>query len=111
MIPLIFCFTPSLWIFVKALTKIHNDGVKQKIRGIIFDGNPCSGIGHPLKVLSKDNKIIGQITSGIHSPRIKKNVGLSMILKDYWEIGENVFIQNLDGSKRNGKITSLPFPD
>jgi dimethylsulfoniopropionate demethylase len=34
-----------------------------------------------------------------------------MILKDYWEIGENVFIQNLDGSKRNGSITSLPFPD
>ena len=95
----------------KALTKIHNDGVKQKIRGIIFDGNPCLGIGHPLKVLSKDNKIIGQITSGIYSPRIKKNVGLSMILKDYWEIGENVFIQNLDGSKRNGSITSLPFPD
>ncbi|MDC0351287.1 dimethylsulfoniopropionate demethylase, partial [Candidatus Pelagibacter sp.] len=95
----------------QALTKIHNDGVKQKIRGIIFDGNPCSGIGHPLKVLSKDNKIIGQITSGIYSPRIKKNVGLSMILKDYWEIGENVFIQNLDGSKRNGSITSLPFPD
>ena len=95
----------------KALTKIHNDGVKQKIRGITFDGNPCLGIGHPLKVLSKDNKIIGQITSGIYSPRIKKNVGLSMILKDYWEIGENVFIQNLDGSKRNGSITSLPFPD
>ena len=95
----------------QALTKIHNDGVKQKIRGIIFDGNPCLGIGHPLKVLSKDNKIIGQITSGIYSPRIKKNVGLSMILKDYWEIGENVFIQNLDGSKRNGSITSLPFPD
>ena len=95
----------------QALTKIHNDGVKQKIRGITFDGNPCLGIGHPLKVLSKDNKIIGQITSGIYSPRIKKNVGLSMILKDYWEIGENVFIQNLDGSKRNGSITSLPFPD
>ena len=95
----------------QALTKIHKEGVKQKIRGIIFDGDPCSGIGHPLKVLSKDNKLIGQITSGIFSPRIKKNIGLSMILKDYWEIGKNVFVENLDGSKRNGTITTLPFPD
>ena len=95
----------------KALTKIYNEGVKQKIRGIIFDGDRCSGIGQPLKVLSKDDKIIGQITSGIYSPKIKKNIGLSMILKDYWEIGEKIFVQNLDGTKRNGTITTLPFPD
>ena len=95
----------------QALTKIYNEGVKQKIRGIIFDGDRCSGIGQPLKVLSKDDKIIGQITSGIYSPKIKKNIGLSMILKDYWEIGEKIFVQNLDGTKRNGTITTLPFPD
>jgi dimethylsulfoniopropionate demethylase len=34
-----------------------------------------------------------------------------MILKEYWNVGENVFIQTLDGDKRNGTITSLPFPD
>ena len=62
-------------------------------------------------LLFKDDKIIGQITSGIYSPKIKKNIGLSMILKDYWEIGEKIFVQNLDGTKRNGTITTLPFPD
>jgi dimethylsulfoniopropionate demethylase len=80
------------------------------LRGIIFEGNPCSGIGQPLPVLSKDNKQIGQITSGIYSPRIKKNIGLSMILKDYWDIGESIFVQMLDGEKRRGTITTLPFP-
>ena len=75
-------------------------------------GDPdSSGRKKPLPVLNEDDKKIGEITSGIYSPRIKKNIGLSMILKDYWEIGENVFIQNLDGTKRNGTITSLPFPD
>tara|TARA_B100000989_G_scaffold92536_1_gene66940 strand:- start:1087 stop:1281 length:195 start_codon:yes stop_codon:yes gene_type:complete len=63
-----------------------------------------------LPVLSKDNKRIGQITSGIYSPRIKKNIGLSMILKDYWDIGESIFVQMLDGEKRRGTITTLPFP-
>ena len=94
-----------------ALTKIHNDGIKQKMKGIIFEGDPCSGIGQPLPVFSKDNKRIGQITSGIFSPRVKKNIGLSMILKDYWDEGRDILVQTTDGQKRNGTITSLPFPD
>ena len=98
------------YIGKEALKLIQNNGIKQKIRGIIFEGNPCSGIGQPLPVLSNDNKKIGQITSGIYSPRIKKNIGMSMILKDYWDIGENIFVQMLDGEKRSGTITSLPFP-
>ena len=98
------------YIGKEALKLIQNNGIKQKIRGIIFEGDPCSGIGQPLPVLSNDNKKIGQITSGIYSPRIKKNIGLSMILKDYWDIGENIFVQMLDGEKRRGTITTLPFP-
>ena len=94
-----------------ALTKIYKNGVKQKMRGIIFDGNPISPSGQLLPVFSKKNKKIGQITSGIYSPRIGKNIGLSMILKDYWDIGQNIIVQTLDGQKRNGTITSLPFPD
>ena len=61
--------------------------------------------------MSKDGVKIGQITSGIYSPRIEKNIGLSMILKDYCKIGQSVIVQMLDGEKRNGTITSLPFPD
>ena len=52
----------------------------------------------------------GQIASGIYSPRIKKNVGLSMILKNHWEIGQNVIVEALDGTKHEGIITTLPFP-
>ncbi len=95
----------------QALTKIKNEGIKQKMMGIIFDGDPCPPTGQPLEVISKDNKKIGQITSGIFSPRIKKNIGLSMILKEYWEVGESVFVETIDGVKRMGTITSLPFPD
>ena len=95
----------------QALTKIQNEGIIQKMRGIIFDGAPCAATGQPLKIFSKENKRIGQITSGIFSPRIKKNIGLSMILKDYWNVGNEVFIETFDGEKRNGTITSLPFPD
>ena len=93
-----------------ALAKIRKDGVKKKMRGIIFEGAPCSATGQPLPVFSIDSKKIGQITSGIYSPRIGKNIGLSMILKDYWDIDQNIFVETLDGEKQKGTITSLPFP-
>ena len=54
-----------------------------------------SPTGQLLPVYSKKNNKIGQIASGIYSPRIKKNIGLSMILKDHWDIGQNVIVKRL----------------
>jgi dimethylsulfoniopropionate demethylase len=34
-----------------------------------------------------------------------------MILKDYWDIGQSIIVETLDGEKRQGTITSLPFPE
>ena len=94
----------------EALKKIKLEGIKQKMRGILFEGEPCSATGKPLSVYSEDNKKIGQIASGIYSPRLKKNIGLSMILKDYWDIGQKLIVETYDGKKRKGIITTLPFP-
>ena len=94
-----------------ALEKIRKNGVKQKMRGIIFEGEPCSATGQPLAVFANNHKKIGQITSGIYSPKIRKNIGLSMILKADWEIGQSVIVETLNGEKRAGNITSLPFPE
>ena len=93
-----------------ALRKIQVEGIKQKMRGIIFDGKPCAPTGKPLQVYSRKNEKIGQIASGVYSPRIRKNVGLSMISKNNWEIGQNVIIERLDGDTNQGIITTLPFP-
>tara|TARA_B100002051_G_scaffold196565_1_gene186444 strand:- start:15 stop:1157 length:1143 start_codon:yes stop_codon:yes gene_type:complete len=94
----------------EALKKIKLQGIKQKIRGIIFDGEPYSPNGKLLNVFSEKNNKIGQITSGIYSPSLKKNIGLSMILKDYWDIGQNVVVETIDKRKIKGVITTLPFP-
>ena len=93
----------------EALKKIKLQGIKQKIRGIIFEGEPYSPNGKLLNVFSEKNNKIGQITSGIYSPSLKKNIGLSMILKDYWDIGQNVVIETIDKRKIKGVITTLPF--
>ena len=94
----------------KALEKIKKSGLKQKIRGVMFGGKPYKPNGKLLPVLSLSRKIIGRITSGIFSPRIKKNIGLSMISKDYWKENQKVLVETLDGKLVKGTITSLPFP-
>ena len=106
-----FCTKDNSHNFIgkNALNKIREVGIKQKIRGIIFDGGPCPTCAKPFPVFKGKIKI-GQITSGIYSPRIKKNVGLSMILKDYWNIDEEVKVLTSDNMMRTGVITSLPFP-
>ena len=94
----------------EALKKIKSLGIKQKIRGIIFEGEPYSPNGKLLNIFSEKNNKIGQITSGIYSPSLKKNIGLSMILKDYWDIGQKVVVETIDKKKIKGIITTLPFP-
>ncbi len=97
------------YIGKRALLKIKNEGVNKKIRGILFDGGPCPPCAKPFPVFSRDGIQIGQITSGIHSPKYNKNVGLAMISKNCWNAGTEVDVHTSDGKKRKGKISSLPF--
>ena len=97
------------YIGKRALLKIKNEGVNKKIRGILFDGGPCPPCVKPFPIFSRDGIQIGQITSGIHSPKYNKNVGLAMISKNCWNAGTEVDVHTSDGKKRKGKISSLPF--
>jgi dimethylsulfoniopropionate demethylase len=52
---------------------------------------------------------IGQITSAAWSPRLNRNVGLSLIERGYWEPGQQVTVLGDDGSTRPGEVSALPF--
>ena len=53
--------------------------------------------------------IIGKVTSGIYSPKFKKNIGLSMILNEFCETGTEVIVHTPDSKLRKGIVSSLPF--
>ena len=66
----------------------------------------------PWPITSKTTrKEIGKITSGIYSPRLKVNIGLSMIQKDYWNPGTKVSVHTDNGKIKEGEICNLPFED
>tara|TARA_B100000609_G_scaffold165219_1_gene137891 strand:- start:692 stop:1180 length:489 start_codon:yes stop_codon:yes gene_type:complete len=97
------------YIGKEALLKIKKNGVKQKLKGIMFEGKDCPPCSDPFPLYSKNKKLIGKITSGIYSPKFKKNIGLSMILNEFYEIGTEVLVHTPDNKLRNGIVSSLPF--
>ena len=91
------------------LKTIKQNGIKKKIKGIIFDGGPCPPCSKPFPVFSKKGIKICQITSGIYNPRLEKNTGLSMIDNEFWEEGNYLDIETFDNKIREGIVSSIPF--
>ncbi|MBT3973275.1 MAG: dimethylsulfoniopropionate demethylase, partial [Acidiferrobacteraceae bacterium] len=52
---------------------------------------------------------VGQITSAIWSPLLKKNVALSLIQKDHWDPGTQVAVHLPQGNEMKATIVKLPF--
>ncbi len=92
----------------EALQKIAADGVQREIRGVAFDGGPCPTCSRPWPVMVGEVQV-GQVTSAIWSPRLKRNVGQSMIERAFWAPGQPVTVQSQDGASRPGEVSALPF--
>jgi len=93
-----------------ALLKIHETGPMRKIRGVLFDGERCPPCSTPWS-LSVNDKIVGNITTAIWSPRFKKNVALAMLDRGYWQPSQQISVQSSDGLSRTGTVVSLPFDE
>jgi len=92
----------------EALQRIARAGAQREIRGIVFDGGACPPCGKPWPVMAGDTQI-GQITSAAWSPRLKRNVGLSLIERGYQRAGQSVTVHSSEGTARPGEVSDLPF--
>ena len=95
----------------EALQAIAAQGHAREMRGVLFDGGSCPPCGKPWPVHAGDAQgpQIGRITSAAWSPRLQRNVGLSMIEKAYWNPGQTVTVSSADGLHRPGMVCALPF--
>jgi len=94
----------------EALLKIKKNGIKRKQVGIRIDSEPLQGPNSTFWPILKEGVKIGKITSAVYSPRLKKNIALAMILKEYSNIGTLVSIET---SKEifDAEIINKPFYD
>ena len=91
-----------------ALETISRVGPKQRIRGVIFDGPPCRPCRLPWPLILNENRI-GQITTAVWSPRLRKNIAIGMVKKCAWEVGQELIVKPEGGQQCLGIVTTLPF--
>jgi len=93
-----------------ALTRIKQDGVSQLFVGLEIEGKPFTGANEEYWPLTSDGQRVGTVTSGIHSPRLEKNIALAMVQREYAEIGTHLTV-NMVGESRDCEVVPKPFYD
>ncbi len=93
----------------EALRRIKKEGVKRKLVGVEIDGaaiefNQTKWEAHA------DGEKVGQITSAIHSPRLKKNIGYAMLPTDLSKLETQLTIVTPWGN-REARVAHKPFID
>ena len=101
---------PANYVGKEALKKINKDGIKRKQIGLTIDCEPLKGPNTTFWPLTKNNKIIGKITSAVYSPRLKKNIALAMISIDNSELGTILDVE-ISSKKNKATVVEKPFYD
>jgi aminomethyltransferase len=94
----------------EALAKIKAQGVKRKLAGVEIAGAPIEFNSAKWPV-SKDGKVIGRITSALHSPRLKKNIGYAMVPVEHAALGTKLTVDVPGSAARQATVVSKPFLD
>ena len=91
-----------------ALQEIADQGITKFMRGVKYGDQKLPGVAVPLLVMVGE-KQVGQITSGAWSPRLKRNIGVSMIDRGSWDNGQAVIVIDSEGIERSGEVANLPL--
>jgi aminomethyltransferase len=75
------------FIGYEAISRQIVQGVKHKRAGFYIEGPPAR---EGSLILSKDDKIVGNVTTGLPSPSLKKNIGQGYIDVPYNKAGTHL---------------------
>jgi dimethylsulfoniopropionate demethylase len=89
------------------LIKIKSEGIKKKLMGFFINVKNIV-IKDSVIIRDQDNKIVGELRSGVYSPHFGKVIGIAMINKAYWETKKNLIVE-IDGNSFKGTLSELPF--
>ena len=94
----------------EALIEIRKSGIHRKQVGLIIDIEPLKGPNTSKWEIINNNKIIGVVTSAVYSPRLKSNIALAMVKKEFSDIATLLKV-NIDNNLVNANIVQKPFFD
>jgi glycine cleavage system aminomethyltransferase T len=100
-------------ISLAALRRIREEGVKRRIVGVEFDGDPFPALNFtkwPAHRADGDGARVGKVTSAIYSPRLKKNIGYCWVPVDLAAEGSRLRVATEWGD-RQATVVPMPFVD
>jgi aminomethyltransferase len=92
-----------------ALQRIAAQGVQRKIAGIEIEGAPIE-FNETKWDVQHQGKTVGRVTSAIHSPRLRKNIGYAMLPAPLAELGTRLSVATPWGA-RDARVVKKPFID
>lgn len=93
-----------------ALRRIKAAGVARKLVGVEIAGDPIAFNATKWPVQAA-GRTVGHITSAIHSPRLKKNIGYAFVPTEHAELGTKLIVAIPGVGERAATIVPRPFVD
>jgi len=83
-----FVFMEKNFIGKDALVRQKEKGQRRILKGFVSEGRRSAR--HSFKVLSAENNVVGEVTSGAFSPCLKRGIGLCYIEKEFAAAGTRI---------------------
>jgi aminomethyltransferase len=94
----------------EALARIRAAGVERRLVGIEIEGERIEMNAVPWRVAA-GGEPIGRVTSAIHSPRLKKNIGYAMVPVRHAAPGTALSVEIPGAGERRATVVPMPFID
>ena len=97
----------------EALTRIKEEGVKQRLVGLKVGGEPITWYNEDF-YLVKDRDSgddVGYVTSAFWSPTMESNIALAIMPRSHWSRGTQVKVQLPKDGIVDAEVVRVPFFD
>jgi len=94
----------------KALNLINVNGIKRKQVGVVLNCEPLTRPNTTFWEVTKNENVVGKITSAVYSPRLNKNIALAMISVEQSELNNELDVK-INDKLVKATIVEKPFYD
>jgi aminomethyltransferase len=88
-----------------ALVRQQQEGLQERLTGFAITGRGIARHGH---LVSVAGKVVGPVTSGTHSPTMKRAIGMAYLPMEHREKGTRVTVE-IRGKEVEAEVVPLPF--
>jgi len=97
-------------VAMEALRRIRDRGVERRLAGVVLDGDPFPALNFTRWPAHAGGRLVGQVTSAIYSPRLRKNIGYCW-LPTPLAVPDTTVKVDSEWGRRTATVTPMPFVD